>query len=129
RWSRGASTARAGSCATAGRPASRWSPRSTTAARGRPPPCRPTPRSAQPRSAAGWSPWRTRTSPRNSCPLPCAPLRLPSLERSAHAAGPRLRLGEVQAVQAEQVLAEDLALGLVGELRIAVAGAQVLGDL
>jgi hypothetical protein len=32
-------------------------------------------------------------------------------------------------VQAEQVLAEDLALGLIGELRIAVARAQVLGDL
>ena len=43
---------------------------------------------------------------------------------------PPLRaLLDVHAVQAQQVLAEDLALGLVGERRVAVAVLQVLGDL
>ncbi len=68
RWSRCSSTSRAGSSAMAGRPASRWWPRSTTAAPGRPPRCRPTPRSARPRSAAGSSPSPTRTSRPNCCP-------------------------------------------------------------
>ena len=36
------------------------------------PPRPPTPRSARRPSAAGWSPSPTRTSRRNSCPLPCA---------------------------------------------------------
>src|SRR6266508_874155 len=46
---------------------------------------------------------------------------------SAAQAGARLR--HVHAVQAEQVLAEDLPLGLLGELRGAVALDQVLGEL
>jgi len=32
-------------------------------------------------------------------------------------------------VQAQQVLAEDLGLGLLGELRVALAVGEVLGDL
>ncbi len=67
RPSRCSSASRAASSATAGRPASQWSPRSTTAARGRPPRCRPTRPWARPRSAAGWFRWPTRTFPRNCC--------------------------------------------------------------
>ena len=72
------SGSRAGSSATAGRPASPWSPPSTTAAHGRPPPFPPTPRSAPPRSAAGWSPWPTRTSRRSCSRRRCAANRAPT---------------------------------------------------
>src|SRR5215216_4991916 len=41
----------------------------------------------------------------------------------------RPRLLHVHPVQAQEVLAQDLALGLLGELRVAVALDQVLGQL
>jgi hypothetical protein len=39
----------------------------------------------------------------------------------------RPRRLRVQPVQPQQVLAEDLPLGLVGQLRVPVSGAEVLG--
>ena len=47
----------------------------------------------------------------------------------AMAAEPGRGLRYVHAMQPEQVLAEDLPLGLIGQLRVPVPGAQVLGDL
>src|SRR5579859_5151048 len=51
------------------------------------------------------------------------------LVRSALGADPGLGLVQGHAVQPEQVLAQDLALGLIGELRVAVSLAEVLRNL